>query len=66
MNLLQEYVWCRLTFSGKPRTIKIIENKLDAWLTFLSNDTPEKVKELVEKYPEFRDMYQEFMTFVRM
>ena len=59
VNLLQEYVLVPLDIFRKTRHNKIIENKLDAWLTFLSNDTPEKVKELVEKYPEFRDMYQE-------
>ena len=59
VNLLQEYVLVPLDIFRKTTHNKIIENKLDAWLTFLSNDTPEKVKELVEKYPEFRDMYQE-------
>ena len=59
VNLLQEYVLVPLDIFRKTTHNKIIENKLDAWLTFLSNDTSEKVKELVEKYPEFRDMYQE-------
>ena len=59
VNLLQEYVLVPLDIFRKTTHNKIIENKLDAWLTFLSNDTPEKVKELVEKYPEFKDMYQE-------
>ena len=59
VNLLQEYVLVPLDIFRKTTHNKIIENKLDAWLTFLSNDTSEKVKELVEKYPEFKDMYQE-------
>lgn len=59
VNLLQEYVLVPLDIFKKTKHNSIINNKLDAWFTFLSSDTPEKVKELIEKYPEFEDMYQE-------
>ena len=38
---------------------KIIETPLEAWLTFLSSDDPEKIIELIERYPNFRDMYKQ-------
>lgn len=36
-----------------------IENKLEAWLTFLSIDDPDMILYLIEKYPEFCPMYEE-------
>ena len=38
---------------------KGIRNKLEAWLEFLSTDSPEEIAELVEAYPEFRKLYAE-------
>ena len=37
---------------------KLIETPLEAWLTFLSDDRPEKIIELITKYPEFKQMYE--------
>ena len=37
---------------------KGISNKLDAWLAFLSMDSPEMIMELSGKYPEFKAMYE--------
>ena len=37
---------------------KCISNKLDAWLAFLSMDSPEMIMELSSKYPEFKAMYE--------
>ena len=37
---------------------KGISNKLDAWLAFLSMDSPEMIMELSNKYPEFKAMYE--------
>lgn len=37
---------------------KGISNKLDAWLAFLSMDSPEMIMELSSKYPEFKAMYE--------
>lgn len=36
-----------------------INNKLDAWLTFLSSDSPEQICNLIDAYPEYMDMYKE-------
>ena len=40
-----------------------INNKMDAWLTFLSSDRPEDIIRLVEKYPEFKTCYQDIVAF---
>lgn len=37
---------------------KGISNQLDAWLAFLSMDSPEMIMELSSKYPEFKAMYE--------
>lgn len=37
---------------------KTVENKLEAWLTFLSEDKPDKIIELITVYPQFKAMYQ--------
>lgn len=37
---------------------KGIENDLDAWLTFLTVDEPEIIIELIERYPEFKLLYE--------
>lgn len=42
----------------KNMEYKGISNKLDAWLAFLSMDSPEVIMELSNKYPEFRTMYE--------
>lgn len=35
-----------------------IRSPLDAWLAFLSFDTPEQIIHLIQDYPEFRPIYQ--------
>lgn len=37
---------------------KSIETPLEAWLTFLSDDTPERIIELITNYPDFKAMYE--------
>ena len=39
-----------------------IDNKTEAWLTFLSTDSPEIIIKLINKYPQFREMYDEIYT----
>ena len=34
-------------------------NRTEAWLTFLSTDEPEIIIELIRRYPEFKEMYEE-------
>ena len=36
-----------------------IENRLEAWLAFLCMDEPENIIAIIEKYPDFKDMYEQ-------
>ncbi|WP_321002861.1 hypothetical protein [Eisenbergiella porci] len=36
---------------------KDINNELDAWLMFFSTEDPERIIQLIGKYPMFREMY---------
>lgn len=58
LNLLQEYLFIPLDIFQKNLHNKGIQNKLDAWLTFLSSDDPDDIISVIEKYPEFRAMYE--------
>ena len=44
---------------------KTIENKLEAWLMLISCYEPERIIELLEKYPEFRNIYEEVYEMCR-
>lgn len=43
----------------KNRQNRNIRSKRDAWLTLFSSDDPETVMELIEAYPEFKEIYEE-------
>ena len=61
IELLQEYIFIALDILRDKADNKGInnDNKLEAWLLFLSEDNPERIIELIEKYPEFRALYEE-------
>ena len=44
---------------------KVIETPLEAWLTFLSDDNPERVIELITHFPEFKPMYETLYQMCR-
>ena len=56
--MLQNYIFVPLDIFRKNMEYKGISNKLDAWLAFLSMDSPEMIMELSSKYPEFKAMYE--------
>ena len=58
LDLLQEYIMIPLDIYHKRTDNKPIENKLEAWLAFLTDDRPERIMELITKYPEFKPMYE--------
>ena len=58
MDLLQKYIFIPLDIFRKNIQNRGIKNKLDAWLTFLGMDNPEKIVELINTYPEFRQLYE--------
>ena len=59
MELLQEYVYIPLDVFRDILHNKGIRTKLEAWLEFLSTDSPEEIAELVEAYQGFRKLYAE-------
>ena len=56
--MLQNYIFVPLDIFRKTMEYKGISNKLDAWLAFLSMNSPEMIMELSSKYPEFKAMYE--------
>ena len=44
---------------------KGIKNKLDGWLAFFCDDSPERIIELLEKYPEFKPLYEHVYEMCR-
>ena len=58
IDMLQEYIMIPLDIYRKGMDNKSIETPLEAWLTFLSDDRPERIIELITKYPEFKPMYE--------
>lgn len=63
MNLLQKYIFIPLDIfksiqHNKDDMMKI-ENRLEAWLAFLCMDEPEDIIAIIEKYPDFKDMYEQ-------
>lgn len=63
INLLQEYLFIPLDIFKKNqqnenRSVKI-ENRLEAWLAFFCMDDSETIIEIIEKYPDFKEMYEQ-------
>ena len=58
LNMLQEFIMIPLDIFRRNMENKSIETHLEAWLTFLTNDNPERVIELIMQYPEFKPMYE--------
>ena len=59
LELLQKYVLIPLDIFLKCQQNRDIREKREAWLTMLVCDEPRKIIELIEKYPEFREIYEE-------
>ena len=50
-------IW--LDIFHKTMENKDINTELEAWLTFLSTDDPEQIYNLIQKFPMFREMYED-------
>ena len=59
LELLQKYVLIPLDIFAKYQQNRDINERRDAWLTLLACDEPEKIVAVIEKYPEFRQIYGE-------
>lgn len=66
MELLQKYLFVPLDIFRAILQNKSIHSKLEAWLTLFATDEPERIIELIEKYPEFREIYEEGYDICRM
>lgn len=65
LDLLQKYLFIPLDIFRKKQHNGVINNKLDAWLAFLSMDDPDMILAIVEKYPEFKPLYEQAYEFCR-
>ena len=57
-ELLQNYIFVALDIF-KSTMHNNIDNKLEAWLTFLCRDEPEWIIKLINLYPEFKALYDD-------
>ena len=65
LNLLQNFIFIPVDiFISRPHN-EVINNKLDAWLTFLGYDDPERIIQLITAYPEFKPMYSHLYDLCR-
>lgn len=61
INNLSNIVYISLdTFHA---TVQNISKELEAWLTFLSSDSPSDIINLVSTFPEFKEYYQDIVNF---
>jgi len=65
MELVQKYCFLSLDIFKENMDNKPIENELEAWLSFLSYDDPERILELITAYPRFKAMYQDIYDVCR-
>ena len=65
MNFLQEYILLPLDIYKKAMQNKSIETELEAWLAFLCFDAPERIEELITRFPEFAELYQQICDLCR-
>ncbi len=59
MNLLQEYYFISLDIFKKSLHNNGITSDLEAWLTFLCEDEPKYIEQLIQDYPQFKQLYEE-------
>ena len=67
IDLLQEYDFIALDIFRKKLQNKGVakNNRLEAWLTFLSEDDPELIVKLIDLYPDFKVLYREVYELCR-
>ena len=65
LDLLQKYLFIPLDIFRKIMDNKPIETEVEAWLTFLSTDEPERIISLFTEYPEFKPLYEDVYRLCR-
>lgn len=61
LNLLQKYIFVALDVF-REITYNLGE-EIEAWLLFLSSDRPEDIMRIIERYADFREIYEEMAQF---
>ena len=56
---ISEILFVPLDIFHKTMENKDINTELEAWLTFLSTDDPEQIYDLIQKFPMFKEMYED-------
>ncbi len=65
MNLIQNYIFIPLDIFKQKHQNDPITTQLEAWLTFLSMDEPEKIIRVCEDFPMFKDLYRHIYEICR-
>ncbi len=67
IDLLQKYIFISLDIFREIQQNKNnrIENRLEAWLSFLCMDEPDAVISIIERYPDFKAMYGQIYDICR-
>lgn len=65
MGLLQNFIFITLDIFRKNMQNKRIDKELDAWFMFFSSEDPERIIELIDKYPMFRELYDDIYGICR-
>ncbi|RKI11238.1 hypothetical protein D7V81_14420, partial [bacterium 1XD21-70] len=65
LELLQEYYFIPLDIFRETMENKRISSELEAWLSFLCYDEPERIEELITGYPKFKAMYGDIFEVCR-
>ena len=60
--MLQEYIFITLDIFQILMQNRTIQNDLEAWLMFLSTDDPQRILDLIDAYPKFRELYNDIYT----
>lgn len=61
LDLLQKYIFVALDVF-REITYNLNE-EIEAWLLFLSSDRSEDIMRIIERYPDFREIYEEIAQF---
>ena len=65
VGLLQNFIFITLDIFRKNMQNKRIDKELDAWFMFFSSEDPERIIELIDKYPMFRELYDDIYGICR-
>ena len=63
MDLVQEYLMIPLDIFLKSQ--QNISSKLEAWLTLIASDDMKRIREVLQAYPEFGEIYYQVFQFRR-